>query len=71
MKNSLVYFVFALFLILIDQFIKLWMHFDVLPNHFGEINLIDGDPANIKITKPVDLLIAEKVLEERSLSNSQ
>ena len=42
MKNSLVYFVFALFLILIDQFIKLWMHFDVLPNHFGEINLIDG-----------------------------
>ena len=32
-----------------------------------KINLIDGDPANIKITKPVDLLIAEKVLEERSL----
>ncbi|MFN3782471.1 MAG: lipoprotein signal peptidase [Spirosomataceae bacterium] len=42
MKNSLVYFVFALLLIVIDQIIKLWMHFDVLPNHFGEIDLIDG-----------------------------
>lgn len=42
MKNSLVYFVFALLLIVIDQIIKLWMHFDVLPNHFGEIDLMDG-----------------------------
>ena len=32
-----------------------------------KINLVNGDASNIKITKPVDLLIAEKVLEERSL----
>ena len=32
-----------------------------------KINLVDGDTSNIKITTPVDLLIAEKVLEERSL----
>ena len=32
-----------------------------------KIKLIDGDTSNIKITTPVDLLIAEKVLEERSL----
>lgn len=34
-----------------------------------KINLIEGDYSNIKITKPVDLLIAEKILEERSLNN--
>jgi len=34
-----------------------------------KINLVEGDYSNIKITKPVDLLIAEKVLEERSLNN--
>jgi 2-C-methyl-D-erythritol 4-phosphate cytidylyltransferase len=32
-----------------------------------KINLVEGDYSNIKITKPVDLLIAEKVLEEREL----
>ena len=32
-----------------------------------KINLVDGDTSNIKITTPVDLLIAEKILEERSL----
>ena len=32
-----------------------------------KINLVEGDTSNIKITTPVDLLIAEKVLEERSL----
>jgi 2-C-methyl-D-erythritol 4-phosphate cytidylyltransferase len=34
-----------------------------------KINLVEGDYSNIKITKPVDLLIAEKVLEERTLSD--
>jgi len=34
-----------------------------------KINLVEGDYSNIKITKPVDLMIAEKVLEERSLNN--
>jgi 2-C-methyl-D-erythritol 4-phosphate cytidylyltransferase len=34
-----------------------------------KINLVEGDYSNIKITKPVDLMIAEKVLEERSLYN--
>jgi 2-C-methyl-D-erythritol 4-phosphate cytidylyltransferase len=32
-----------------------------------KINLVDGDTSNIKITTPVDLLIAEKILEEREL----
>lgn len=36
-----------------------------------KINLVQGDYSNIKITKPVDLLIAEKILEERSLTNNQ
>jgi signal peptidase II len=40
MKSSLKYFLFAFLLIVIDQSIKLWMHFDVIPNHFGEIDLI-------------------------------
>lgn len=30
-----------------------------------KINLVEGDSANIKITRPVDLVIAEKILEER------
>ncbi len=32
-----------------------------------EVFLVDGDHQNIKITRPVDLFIAEKLLEERSL----
>lgn len=40
MKSSQKYFLFALLLIIIDQLIKLWMHFVVLPNHFGNIDLI-------------------------------
>jgi 2-C-methyl-D-erythritol 4-phosphate cytidylyltransferase len=32
-----------------------------------KINLIEGEATNIKITRPVDLLIAEKILEERYL----
>jgi 2-C-methyl-D-erythritol 4-phosphate cytidylyltransferase len=30
-----------------------------------KIHLVEGEETNIKITKPVDLLIAEKILEER------
>lgn len=33
-----------------------------------EIFLIEGEHQNIKITRPIDLLIAEKILEERALS---
>jgi len=32
-----------------------------------KINLIEGEPTNIKITRPMDILIAEKILEEREL----
>jgi 2-C-methyl-D-erythritol 4-phosphate cytidylyltransferase len=32
-----------------------------------KINLIEGDADNIKITRPIDLLIAEKLLKEREL----
>jgi 2-C-methyl-D-erythritol 4-phosphate cytidylyltransferase len=33
------------------------------------INLVEGEENNIKITKPVDLVIAEKILEERGLKS--
>lgn len=36
------YLLLTVVLILIDQGIKLWMYFDVLPNHYGEIDLIPG-----------------------------
>ncbi|MCR9065982.1 MAG: lipoprotein signal peptidase [Cytophagales bacterium] len=42
MKSSLKYFLFAILLIIIDQAIKLWMHYVVIPDHFGEIDLIPG-----------------------------
>jgi 2-C-methyl-D-erythritol 4-phosphate cytidylyltransferase len=32
-----------------------------------KINLIEGEMTNIKITRPLDLMIAEKILEERYL----
>lgn len=32
-----------------------------------KIHLIEGESSNIKITRPLDLLIAEKVLEEREM----
>ena len=32
-----------------------------------KINLIEGESTNIKITRPLDLMIAEKVLEEREM----
>jgi 2-C-methyl-D-erythritol 4-phosphate cytidylyltransferase len=36
--------------------------------HSGiRINMVEGDVFNIKITRPIDLVIAEKILEERSL----
>lgn len=31
-----------------------------------KVTLVEGEETNIKITRPVDLLIAEKILEERS-----
>ena len=32
-----------------------------------KINLIEGENSNIKITRPIDLVIAEKLLEEREM----
>jgi 2-C-methyl-D-erythritol 4-phosphate cytidylyltransferase len=33
---------------------------------FGHpVNLVEGEPSNIKITMPVDLVLAEKILESR------
>ena len=32
-----------------------------------KINLIEGENSNIKITRPIDLVIAEKLLEERQM----
>lgn len=31
-----------------------------------KIHLVEGEPTNIKITRPIDILIAEKILEERA-----
>lgn len=39
-KASLKYFALTLILIIIDQAIKLWMFYDVLPNHLGEIEIV-------------------------------
>ncbi|RFS14629.1 lipoprotein signal peptidase [Emticicia sp. C21] len=41
-KSPYKYLLLTIVLILIDQGIKLWMYFDVLPNHYGEIDLIPG-----------------------------
>jgi len=39
--------------------------------HAGKsIYLVEGCYNNIKITRPIDLMIAEKILEEREISNS-
>lgn len=32
-----------------------------------KIHLVEGEPTNIKITRPLDILIAEKILEEREM----
>ncbi|MGR3809447.1 lipoprotein signal peptidase [Jiulongibacter sp. NS-SX5] len=42
MKSPFKFYLFAITLIVIDQAIKLWMHFEVIPNHFGEIDIIPG-----------------------------
>ncbi len=34
------------------------------------INLVEGEPENIKITRPIDLIIAEKILEKRMSTSS-
>lgn len=39
-KSPYKFLFLTLILILIDQAIKLWMFYDVLPNHYGEIDLI-------------------------------
>ncbi len=39
-KSPYKFLFLTLILIVIDQAIKLWMHFDVLPNHYGEIEII-------------------------------
>lgn len=39
----------------------------VVENLGVKINLIEGESSNIKITRPIDLLIAEKLLEEREM----
>lgn len=33
----------------------------------ASIHLVEGEPTNIKITRPIDLVIAEKILGERSV----
>ncbi len=40
MNKTSKYFLFALLLIVIDQVIKLWMHFVVVPQHFGDIVIL-------------------------------
>ena len=36
---------------------------------FGlRVSLVEGDDSNIKITKPIDLIIAERILEDRSIN---
>ena len=39
----------------------------VVENTGVQIHLIDGEADNIKITRPMDMLIAEKILQEREL----
>lgn len=39
----------------------------VVENTGIKINLVDGEADNIKITRPLDLMIAERILEEREL----
>ncbi|UBM59168.1 lipoprotein signal peptidase [Marinilongibacter aquaticus] len=42
MRSAWKYFLFAIFLIVVDQAIKLWMHYVVIPDYFGEIDIIPG-----------------------------
>ena len=41
-KSPYKYLLLTVFLIILDQAIKLWMFYDVLPNHYGEIDIIPG-----------------------------
>ncbi|GAB3513713.1 lipoprotein signal peptidase [Emticicia fontis] len=41
-KSPYKFLLLTVVLILIDQGIKLWMYYDVLPNHYGEIDIIPG-----------------------------
>lgn len=40
----------------------------VVERNGGKINLVEGESSNIKITRPIDLLIAERILEDRGIS---
>lgn len=42
MKKAGKFFLFAIFLIVLDQAIKLWMYYDVVPNYNGSITVIEG-----------------------------
>ncbi len=42
MKQSYKFYLFAILLICIDQLLKLWMQYVVLPQHFGSIDVING-----------------------------
>lgn len=42
MKPVVKYILFVLFLLLVDQALKLWMYYSVVPNHNGSIDLIPG-----------------------------
>lgn len=37
----------------------------VAEKHGMKIHLVEGEPTNIKITRPMDILVAERILEER------
>ncbi len=41
-KSPYKFLLLTMFLIIADQAIKLWMYYDVLPNHYGEIDIIPG-----------------------------
>jgi 2-C-methyl-D-erythritol 4-phosphate cytidylyltransferase len=43
----------------------------VLEHTGATINLVAGEPANIKITTPIDMVLAEKILESREQSLKQ
>ncbi len=35
----------------------------------GEVQIVDGSPENIKLTTPVDVVIAESILRKRQAEN--
>lgn len=40
MKSPYKYFILTAVLVVIDQAIKMWMHYEVLPNHYGNLPII-------------------------------